>query len=211
ELVLEDAGEQPLPHDVQRRAVERLAATPDPGVACRRVVRARDRETALLLEELADGVDELGGGHEHRPGLAVVEHEEGEGHAHLRAGQAHAGSRDHRLDHVLIEAPQGRAELRHGVRGRAKGRVAERSDAEDQPSFSYRCGSASTRSTTPVAASSRSRAPSAPTRSGSRASKHTVRPSATETRSVRGANVSISPSSPGAPVTRKTAAPTGNP
>ena len=69
------------------------------------------------------------------------------------------------------------------------------------------CGSASTRSTTPAAASDRIAAPNAGSRSGSSASKHTVRPASEVVRALIGSCSRIAASSSSVPTTRNTGAP----
>src|SRR5687767_10068639 len=194
-LVLEYPSEEPLADHLVGLALDVPAVASDARQTRRRVVGAGDRETTLVLELLADRIRQLRVGHEHRTGLTVVEHEEPSRDPDLGRREPDAGCGDHRLHHVVEELAEGGPEVGDGFRRFAQDRIAQRSDAKDHvvtpgaaEGTDHRCGSASTRSTTPSAASSRSRVPNSLTRSGPRASKHTVRPSETETRRVEGSN-----------------------
>src|SRR5206468_4463761 len=186
-LVLEDPSQQALTHYLHLPALHILTATSDLLGTGGGVIRTRDRQAALLFGELSLAVGELRVGDEQRAGLPVVEHEQAEGDADLGSGQTDAGRRVHRFDHVVAETPKRAVELGHGIRGLTQDRIAEGADGQDHGREPYRCGSASTRSTIPSAASCRIARPNPGTRSGASATRQIVRSSCRVTSDVKGA------------------------
>src|SRR6185436_18368961 len=218
-LVLEDPRQQTLGRDVEWFAVELGAHQPNPPGANRRVVRTGDRQATLLERFLALRFGEPGVRDEAGVSLAIVVDEARRPQAHLVPGQTDAGSRVHRLQHVIDDPPE-RVVERLDRRGRrAEHGVAERSDLHHGHDVSpnrrgfiaHRCGSASTRVTIPAAASRRISAPKPATRPASSATKHIVAPPTFDESSVAGSSAASSRSSSAPPVTRNTGDPTGNP
>ena len=120
DLVLHAGREQALAGEILLHAVAVEVTHRHPGRARHVGIMLGQRQAAFLVGHvLVGGLDDLGIGHQERAGLGVlavdVEHDDALQYVDLRSGEADAGRRVHRLQHVVHELAHVGIDGGHGL------------------------------------------------------------------------------------------------